>query len=418
MKRALLLPLLCAASVAHAEGDPWDDEGFGFGALPALAYSTDDGLGYGALASIYRYDGQSAPYKWSATLLLYTTTKRSHTHHLDLDIIDLAGQPLRLTGRLEFAATKTASYCGLDPAEFCDVADAEAAAAAAGLSDTSTDEYDTFVRRYHMIRRIRPNSTWNFRYRISDMPHKVEILVGWFGEYLIPGDFQDEGAYPGSLYALDFPADEEGPAGEEGFFSNLQGGIVFDSRDNEPAPTAGYWAEASVRGASRFWGSEWSYVGYNVTLRGYTSPIERVVLTGRLIADGLIGDAPVTGLARAGGTQIYDLFGGQSAGRGIRAAGVLGKARFVAQPEVRATFARFTVLKKADVDLVAVGFSDWGYIAPELSALSDGALVGGYGGGLRFVMNTNFIVRADVAFSPQEPGDGIDGVYININNLW
>ena len=58
------------------------------------------------------------------------------------------------------------------------------------------------------------------------------------------------------------------PDGETGFTSVLQAGVMVDHRDSEIAPTRGYWAEASVRAASWLWGSQWSYVGANLILRG------------------------------------------------------------------------------------------------------------------------------------------------------
>ena len=58
----------------EAEVNPWDEVGYGWGGLPAINYNSDSGFGYGVLASVYRYDGTSSPYKWSTTLLLYKTT--------------------------------------------------------------------------------------------------------------------------------------------------------------------------------------------------------------------------------------------------------------------------------------------------------------------------------------------------------
>jgi hypothetical protein len=129
-----------------AEAKPWDRVGFGWGGVPAVAYNSDDGFGYGVLASIYRYDGGTAPYKWSSTILLYMTTKQVHTHRIDLDVIDVGDLPLRLTTRAEFASTRAANYCGTDPSRPCDPADAEALAAAMGIEGKAADQ---LVDRYH-----------------------------------------------------------------------------------------------------------------------------------------------------------------------------------------------------------------------------------------------------------------------------
>ena len=63
--------------------------------------------------------------------------------------------------------------------------------------------------------------------------------VGWY----IPGTLLEPGPWPGSLYARLYPN------GEPGISSVPQVGITIDNRDQEPAPSSGYFAEASLRGA-------------------------------------------------------------------------------------------------------------------------------------------------------------------------
>jgi hypothetical protein len=420
----MLLPLLASLAFAQEEPaetevaseevapeevvNPWDKDGFGFGGLPAINFNSDSGFGYGVLASVYKYDGSTAPYKWSTTLLLYKTTKNVHVHRIDFDLLDAFEQPLRLTGRAEFYATLTDHYCGTDPAaDYCPTGAAEEAADALDLEGT---ERDDFVRRYYKIRQFAPNGTLNALYKVNDFPHKLEIMAGWYGQYLLPGSFTDTGPWPGSKM------DEDFPGGQQGFWSTLQLGASLDNRDNEPAPTTGYWAEASLRGGSSFIGSDWDYWGYNVTLRGYASPFgPRAVFTTRAVADGMFGDVPATGLSRPGGRQIYSFYGGQRAGRGVRSGGVIGKARFMDQMEVRLLAASPEVMGTT-IDIHPVGFFDAGYWAEDHSTLSDGRFVYGYGGGLRLAFNKNFIIRADLGFSPLE--DNSMQVYIDVRNLW
>lgn len=397
-----------AAAPPPAEAKPWDRVGFGWGGVPAVAYNSDDGFGYGVLASVYRYDGGTAPYKWSSTILLYMTTKQVHTHRIDLDVIEVADLPLRLTTRVEFASTRAANYCGTDPSQPCDLAEAEALAASMGLEGQAADD---LVDRYHKVRLIQPNGLISARYAIDPMPHRVELMLAWWGQYLIPGDFDVRAPYPDTLYASDFPG------GEEGLSSVLQTGVMVDNRDNEPAPKEGYWVEATVRGGAPVWGSDWSWFGYNTTLRGYAPFDKRARLIGaaRLVADGVVGELPFLDETRMGGSQIYESFGGQRSGRGVRLRGVAGKVRFIAQPELRWTFSSFKV-SKAKVDLTAIGFSDVGWLAQDWQNLDNSALVVTEGVGMRWAFNTNFIIRTDVGFSSRE--DFAPGVYIDIGNLW
>ncbi len=407
-----------AAGDAAAD-EPWEDDGLGFGGVPALNYNSDDGFGYGVLGSIYGYDTHTAPYKWSTTFLIFLTTKKIQNHRVDLDVLDAFGLPLRLTTRLEFYATRSANYCGLEPADFCDdvggpSAEASAAAIALGLADdpeTGDDEYDAFVRRYYKMRYTAINTRLLARYALTELPRKLELMGGWWSSALTPGSYAEPEPFPGSLYAQDFPE------GERGFVSTLQGGLMLDSRDNEPAPTSGYWIEGSIRGASPYWGSDWSYFGYNATLRGYLPllPSRRLVLASREIADGVLGDPPVVELAQAGGSQIISFFGGQYTGRGVRSTGLLGKARFFGQNELRWTALSF---KAADVpiDVTLLGFADVGYVAADFDQLftDQAVLFVGEGAGLRLAFNKNFIIRVDKGWSSMDNG----GLYINVNNLF
>lgn len=391
-----------------APANPWDREGFGWGGVPALAYNSDDGFGGGLLASVYRYDGGTAPYKWSSTVLLYVTTKQVHTHRIDFDFIEVAELPLRLTTRAEFSSTRSANYCGLDPSRPCDPAEAQALAEQLALSG---DEAQALVDRFHKVRLIQPNGLISARYAIDPMPHRVELMLAWWGSAFVPGDFDVRVPFPNSLYAADFPG------GEEGFSSVLQTGVMVDNRDNEPAPTSGYWVEGSIRGASRFWGSDWDWFGYNATLRGYVpfNASKRLVGAGRLVADGMVGDAAFLDQTRIGGSQIYETFGGQRSGRGVRLRGVSGKVRFIAQPELRWTFSSFQI-SKANIDLTAIAFSDVGWLAEDWSALDHSALLATEGLGMRWAFNKNFIIRTDVGFAARE--DFAPGVYIDVGNLW
>lgn len=397
--------------------DPWDKVGWGWGGVPAVAYNSDDGLGGGVLGSIYRYNGEAAPYKAAVTLLLYVTTKQVHTHRVDLDLLDVGGLPLRLNTRVEFSSTNSANFCGVGPDQTCDEAVAIEAAEAAGLVNDPADEdddYDQFVRRYYKVRMVEPNAFFNARYRLNDMPHRVELMGSWWGGYLRPGSFTETTPFDGSLYA------ERYPGGEQGFYSTFQLGVMFDNRDNEPAPTSGYWAEASIRGAAPFTGSDWTYFGFNATLRGYASliPSSRLVLADRLAIDGMFGAPSTNEMARMGGSQIYSAFGGQRAGRGVRLRGVMGKAKLLNQTELRYTVWSPTVLNKVHIDVTPIAFFDAGYWAADWSDIPSGnaGLVYGTGGGLRLAFNKNFILRGDVGVSPREGWS--TSIYIDINNLW
>lgn len=391
------------------EEQPWQRTGFGFGGLPAVNYNSDEGFGFGVVGSLYRYDGQTGPYKTAFNLVLFATTKAVQTHSLEVDWLEVRGAPVRLTARGEFASTSTSNYCGTGPEVTCDPEVAEAEADTRALEGEARED---FVRRYYRTRFLNPNARIDLRWAIDPMPHRVELLFGWRGNAMIPGDFKDRAPFEGSLYEADFPG------GERGLVSVLQAGVMVDNRDNEPAPIRGYWAEASLRGATFLWGSQYDYFGYNTTLRAYTPVLtDRLVLAERLMLDGLVGDAHILELTTPGGSQRIPFYGSLNAGRGIRLRRYVGKSKVLQQLELRWT-ALSPTIAGVDVDIGLLGFNDIGFVGEELSDFgrSLGTPLPSTGGGLRIAIDKNFIVRADVGVSPIE--GWAPSVYIDLRNLY
>lgn len=405
-----LWPTWASADDAVEVTPPASRQGFDWGAIPVLAYSSDDGLGFGALGNLFWHQDGLQPYKYSLMLQAYATTEWVQAHKLKLDALELFGWPLRVWGELGYYSTLNRTYCGVGNAVRCDPEEAERAAAALGLDGPYQE---LFVRRYYQFRFIQPYLALNGRYRLSELPHKLELFAGWRGYGYLSGEPGDLTPYPGSLYAQRF-AD-----GENGFASVLQLGVMLDGRDFEPAPTKGYWIEASVRGASWVWGSSWDFGGANLILRGY-APLtrdRRVVLCSRLTLDASHGDMPIEEIVRVGGSLDATALGGEHYGRGIRLDRYIGRVKLLWQEELRAMLGgavlldqRFVLFVLAYLDAGSIGYAldDW---------RGDPArLLWSAGGGLRLMWNENFVIRLDVAASPFE--QNAPGVYLNLGNLF
>ncbi len=408
-----MIALYVIAGLAQgAEGPAWQRVGWGFGGLPAVNFNTDEGLGLGVLASFYRYDGITSPYRLATTLLLFGTTRGVHAHRIDVDALKLAGGRLRLTGRVQLEITRTNPFCGLGRDVRCDPAEAEGEAERLGLEG---EDRTTFLRRYYLYAYLRPNLFLGARYRVGELDRgaKREVFGTFRAMYFQPGTWRETIPDPGNRYHQ-YLQEGEGLAKERGFLSVVQLGAMVDTRDFEAAPSAGVWLEGSVRAASPLTGSQFDYVGFNLTGRTYTRLRDGLVWAARAAADGIVGDAPIRELAEMGGTQIYNFGGGLNAGRGIRQRRFVGRAKSLLQNELRWTFA---TLPRLHLALTLVGFSDVLLVAERWSDLEDFARpVAGQGGGLRFAFDDNFIVRADVGVSEVESWR--PSVYIDINNLF
>ncbi len=400
------------ADSAAEKTTPASDDGLSVAAVPTLAFNSDEGFGTGGVATLFHRADGVLPYKNAWNLRLFISTKLVQAHRLSWDAVEPFGLPLRTWARVGFYSTLTQNFCGYGNAVRCDPAEATQAAGAAGLA-AGSEEHEAFERHYYAMRFLRFYGDALGRWRLRDRPHRVEAVLGWRGNYYLPGEFTEFGPYPGSLYAQTF-AD-----GELGFSSQLFGGLVVDDRDHETFPTRGYYAELTARGAAPWTGSQWSYGGGTAILAGFWSvlPRPRVVLAARLLADGLYGDPPTEELARVGGLDDAIAFGGHAIGRGVREHRFLGKLKLIHQLELRGQFWDFTLLEQ-DLSFGAATFYDLALLGYDIEDLrgEPTTLLAGAGLSGRFIWNRDFTVRVDVAFSPIE--NYTPGIYIIVGNVF
>ncbi len=180
-------------------------------------------------------------------------------------------------------------------------------------------------------------------------------------------------------------------------------GVQFDNRDNDVSTHAGMFHSLDVQLSPG--GTSWlpyRYVEATADMRFYV-PIwkPRITLAGRVVGDVLVGDPPFYAL-----TCFEDTYaiGGLNGVRGVPGQRYYGKVKALGNLEIRTELASFHALRKPMVFGV-VGFLDGGRVwadtrpQPEL----DGHGVGlkyGVGGGLRLQSGSAFVIRLDVAWSP------------------
>src|SRR5690606_15670724 len=106
-----------------------------------------------------------------------------------LEVLDL---PLRVWARVGLYSTVTQNFCGFGNGVTCERERARRTASEADLAP-GTEAYDEHVRRYYLVRFIRPHADTLVRWRLVDAPHKLELMGGWRGALYIPGDFLQRG---------------------------------------------------------------------------------------------------------------------------------------------------------------------------------------------------------------------------------
>ena len=406
MMFALLLAL-AAAPVENVENVEEDEHNFSFAAVPTLTFSTDEGFGTGGVATMYHRHQGVLPYRDAVTANIFISSKLVQAHALTWDALrpfDIAG---RLYVRGGYYATVSQNYCGIGNDVACASGEALDESRRLGLQkDPSLPEgaVDEFERHYHLMRFIRPYATVIARPWLRDKPWRTEVLLGWRGAVVVPGDLAIRGPYPGSLFAKDFPG------GQAGTFSVPFAGIVIDDRDTEAFPTRGFFFESSVRGAHALTGSSWPHAGVNASLASFLSMTPqgpkaepRVVLASRVIADVMVGEPSVQEMARIGGTLDSNAFGGSSIGRGVREHRYLGKVKLIGQAELRAQLFEHEVFGEVFNHGCAL-FTDAGLIGADVLQWrgNPAKLLTTFGVSYRMLWNESFAIRWDLALSPDE----------------
>lgn len=381
--------LVLAATVARAGAEEQDPTRTEFGIFPGVNYNTDLGLGMGAVVGIARIAPDADPYRWRVQALFYLSLKEApeggidiveHDDYLDVDRPGLLGGRLRLRGRFAFHRLANTGWYGLGNA-------------APGATDDPRDnQYQKLQGRAEGYARVRA-------------ARDLEVVGG----LRLTGT--SIALYPGSLLERDAPSlvgvDEHGEL-------LLMGGLLWDVRDDEYAPSAGWLVEAAVRGA-RGLGERFTYAGVTLSWRGFLGlGGDRVVLGGRVLGDVIVGDAPFYELARHGGTMNADATGGGTSIRGVPAQRYHGRSKVLGSAEVRFQIVPFHLWDQRFRAGAAV-FVDGGRVFHDPALDGDGlGLHLGIGGGLRIQWGETFIGRADWAGSPE----GTSGLYLGVGNIF
>ena len=355
--------------IAAASAQETDDRDVSWYALPTVDYTSDTGIGFGLSGGLYFEQAGLMPYKSAIELDLYATTKRIQYHSLWFEIVQLADRPIRLQGGLGFTASVSDSYCGV-------------------AGDPDCDSEATASESYYLQRYSAPTASLTALVQPARWP--VGLVVGGYGARYRPGVFEQDTPYPGSLYSASFPE------GETGLYSGVMLGLLRDTRDNEFSPSRGGQSDASLRGGSVLTGSQWDHLGTNLTLTGYLPLHPTLTSASRLVFDRVWGELPSMELGTFGGWSGGSGLGGDI-GRGIRAGRYLGRLKALGQQELRWMPLSLSMWN-TPVDVGGVAFFDAGHVADAGTGVS----AWGTGGGIRIDINSDFLVRFDMGFSPVE----------------
>jgi hypothetical protein len=191
--------------------------------------------------------------------------------------------------------------------------------------------------------------------------------------------------------------------------------LDFDGRDNELVTRSGVYNSVRLRYVPPLLDGFYHFAQANLNLRAYRS-LGRITFSGRLVGDALVGNPPFFELTRIDESSIM---GGGKGLRGVPGQRYYGKLKVFTNIEARAEVLHFHIKSKPFAVSPAV-FADGGRVwadfqrHPELDGTGLG-LKYGVGTGIRVQQGTTFVVRAEIAWSPDaEPV----GAYFNAGQLF
>jgi len=349
------------------------------GILPLVGGDTDIGIGVGAIGSVAMFDSTHHPYRWQVQFSAFVATKSGplspsyEDSYVQLTLPQLLHDKLRVELRPSFTRDTTLPYYGIGNG-----------IRAQGDTVPGRDFYQRIHPAMQALSRWTIYPSWS-------------VLLG--GQYIYN---RTETAVDSTL-AMDLAAiDPEALRAHS--LLKLETGLVYDSRDSEISPSRGMYHQVTLR-VSPGMGEALPYEYEQATaiVRFYTTLIpQRMILAIRGVYDQQFGHVPFYELSRYEDTSAI---GGGLAIRGVPAYEFYGRIKAFGNIELRTAITRFEWLDRK-FKLGFATFVDAGRLWAGMNnpqPMLDGSGLGlhyGLGGGIRLQQGQAFVVRADVAWSP------------------
>jgi outer membrane protein assembly factor BamA len=371
-----------AAQAACTKGDQSE-----FNIIPIIGGTSDIGIGIGEFSDLARVSRGVDPYLWNIESAAFVSFKSSteglqvpfQDFYMKITVPRFLGSGLQLEVRPSYTWESTLGYYGLGNAS---------PAKPTGVSDS-----------YAWYGRVHPALDVQLRWRFAD--HVAGLAGARYTQNWLT-------IVPGSKLAQDIDSGSPevkhliGPTGAGGV-AVFSYGLQWDSRDSQVSSHRGSFHEAQIKvspgGTEDF---PYRYAQGSVVSRVFV-PVWRddVTLALRGVGDIMVGRPPFYELSRFDDTYAL---GGPNGVRGIPGQRYYGKVKVFGNVELRTQLFSFRALGKP-LRFGFVAFFDGGRVWADTSSQPalDGQGIGlkyGTGGGLRLQSGETFVLRADIAWSP------------------
>ena len=425
MKRFFLLLLALGTLSMGASAQEKIKTGWNLGPLPAVSYNSDLGFQYGALCDFFYFgDGSTYPtylHKFNVELSHYT--KGETIAHMFYDSKYLL-PGLRLTAAVSYLDSAMTPFYGFN-------------GYAAPLEMEWTKDSSWYYMDRTMLRAIA-----DVQGSISDKLTWMAGLTFWN----VTTDNVKLSKYEGdpSLYQVYRAAGLISDAEVAGTHLELKGGLVYDTRDMEAAPTRGYCAEIVGSFSPDMFGEGETYGRIMATWRQFFPVVgDNLVLGYRLNWQQTFGNAPF--YLQQTITPLYlrqiknEGLGGKNSIRGVFQGRILADGYAWANFEARIKVVRFSFINQ-NWYIALNPFLDAGMITKARAfdrqkgenlaqEIINKDVLGIYSGdgyegvhasaglGVKIVMNHNFIISCEYG-KPFDKRDGKGGLNIGTNYIF
>ncbi len=410
--------------------------------LPAVSFDSDLGFQYGLLGSYNYYgDGSVYPdYKMNIYGEWSRYTKGSGTNQLFLDSKYIMPFGIRVTADFSLLTEKALDFYGFNGFE---------AAYHPEYEDDDENNPEYISRMFYRVERRLIRLSADFQKPLSNKNLRGLIGYGFFKNEIGVVDINkmNEGLDEADkLPAVDglyqryvnwgiINAEEA----NGGSINSIKLGLVYDTRDYEPDPQKGLWAEALVMTAPSFLGNdEAAYTKLALIFRHYVPIVQKKLLFAyRLGWQGTIdGEAPFYMQSYMVTSNLKvtknDMLGGAKSLRGILRNRVVGDAVLYANLELRYRVLQ-TRVAGTELGITVSAFNDFGKVTNPIEinpALLPGpvpltdyfdqqkdGLHYSYGLGVHFDIARNLLLTVNYGLA-SDKRDGDSGLYIGIGFLF
>jgi outer membrane protein assembly factor BamA len=385
-------------------------EGMYVTGIPEFSSDPLNGFGYGAEGSIF-FNGKKndalfnyAPYKHRLDIVLFNTTKNQREIALKYDSPYIFGSLWRMRttaayednpnlvyfGTTERSLQGLSYYPGGDTSQTL-VQNASYSDYVSGLG--SANQYYNGYRKEEGI--------LNLSFERSVLQSKVRLVGGY--EFARVGISSLQAT---SLIGNDSAAGTISGVGVANI-SMAQVGVVYDTRDLEPDPNRGIFAELTNEYSNRALGSAYDFNKTFLHLRWYypilPNTFGKMILATRFGMGYTAGDAPFFEYQDQWSSEgSIEGLGGAHTLRGYKQGRFLARVMNFANIELRIRFAQTDIFKQHFAFSI-VPFLDVGGVWDSFARLNHSENYRfSTGAGLRIAWNVNTIMRFDYAYSPED----------------